>query len=144
LRSKSLHTICRTTVCRPGTNPTPYGDVPWDCDSGRRGEQYIRQTIGSLLDGLSKDKQDSVYLNVLIGQTDSLEHPISDDRWLETLPNKVLKYKEADIGRIRQWEEADLYSNTTIFNYAYLLNDCYTTGAQYIAMIEDDTLAIEG
>jgi hypothetical protein len=46
----------------------------------RRGEQYVSRTIGSLLDGLSKDERHSLYLNILIGHTDPSEHPISDDK----------------------------------------------------------------
>jgi hypothetical protein len=110
----------------------------------RRGEQYVRRTIGSLLDGLSEDERHSLYLNILIGHTDPSKHPIFDDKWVETLPNKVLEYKKTDIARIQEWEDGGWYRNKTIFDYTYLLNDCYATGARYIAMIEDDTLAVEG
>jgi len=68
----------------------------------RRGEQYVRRTIGSLLDGLSEDERHSLYLNILIGHTDPSKHPISDDKWVETLPNKVLEYKQTDFARIQE------------------------------------------
>jgi hypothetical protein len=110
----------------------------------RRGEQYVRRTIGSLLDGLSEDERHSLYLNVLIGHTDPSKHPISYDKWVKTLPNKVLEYNKTDFARIQKWEEGGWYRNKTIFDYTYLLNDCYATGARYIAMFEDDTLAVEG
>jgi hypothetical protein len=110
----------------------------------RREEQFVRRTIGSLLDGLSEDERHSLYLNILIGHTDPSKHPIFNDKWVEILPNKVLEYKKTDIARIREWEDGGWYRNKTIFDYTYLLNDCYATGARYIAMVEDDTLAVEG
>lgn len=106
----------------------------------RRGEQYVRRTIGSLLQGLSEEERQSVYLDVLIGHTNPADHPIYNEQWIERLPNKLLKYPEDEgaLGRIRDWEEGGWYRNKTIYDYTYLLNDCYETGAQYIAMVEDD------
>jgi len=110
----------------------------------RRGEQYVRRTVGSLLDGLTEEERRTIYLDILIGHTEPSIHPISGEEWIRALPNKVLEYKETDVPRIKEWEEGGWYRNKTIFDYTYLLNDCYATGAQYIAMIEDDTLAVEG
>ncbi|RDL40074.1 uncharacterized protein BP5553_00053 [Venustampulla echinocandica] len=110
----------------------------------RREDQYVRRTIGSLLEGLPNEERRSIYLNILVGHAEPSEHPISGEKWIETLPDKVLEYRKTDIARIQQWEEGGWYRNKTIFDYTYLLNDCYATGARYIAMIEDDTLAVEG
>jgi hypothetical protein len=110
----------------------------------RRGDQYVRRTIGSLLDGLTVEERSNLYLTVLIGHTEPSKHPIFAERWTEMLPNRLLEYQKADIARIKGWEDSELYRNKTIYDYTYLLNDCYKTGARYIAMIEDDTLAVEG
>lgn len=110
----------------------------------RRGDQYVRRTIGSLLDGLTDEERRSIYLNILIGHTEPSKHPISTEKWINTLPNKVLEYKKEDVARVQNWEEGGWYRNKTIFDYTYLLNDCYATGARYIAMLEDDTLAVDG
>jgi hypothetical protein len=110
----------------------------------RRGEQYVQSTIGSLLEGLTIEERSTIYLDILVGHTDPSKHPISSEKWLASLPNKVLKYKEMDMDRIQEWEEGGWYRNKTIFDYTYLLNDCYSSGARYIAMVEDDTLAVEG
>lgn len=110
----------------------------------RREEQYVRTTVGSLLEGLSTDERHDIYLNILIGHTNQSNHPIASENWVEALPNKVLEYKQTDFARIEEWEAGGWYRNKTIFDYTYLLNDCYATGAEYIAMIEDDTLAVRG
>ncbi|KAG0651790.1 hypothetical protein D0Z07_1964 [Hyphodiscus hymeniophilus] len=109
----------------------------------RRGEQYVRRTIGSILAGLTDEERHNVYLDILIGHTNHSIHPIAGEKWVGTLPNKVLAYEETDFARIRVWEAGGWYRNKTIFDYTYLLNDCYKTGAKYIAMLEDDTLAVE-
>ncbi|KAH7374147.1 hypothetical protein BKA64DRAFT_688773 [Cadophora sp. MPI-SDFR-AT-0126] len=110
----------------------------------RRKEQYVERTVGSLLEGLDESERNSIYLNLLIGHTEPNEHPISSKKWVETLPNKDLRYEEADIPLIQKWEEGGWYRNKSIFDYTYLLRDCYATGAQYVVMVEDDTLAVRG
>ncbi|CZR56589.1 related to integral membrane protein [Phialocephala subalpina] len=130
------------------SGPTPSQQPPVMCIGvatvTRRGEQYVRRTIGSLLDGLTHEERHSIYLDILIGHTNRSTHPISGEKWVGTLPNKVLTYEETDFSRIKEWEAGGWYRNKTIFDYTYLLNDCYATGAKYIAMLEDDTLAVEG
>jgi hypothetical protein len=54
----------------------------------RRDNQYVRRTIGSLLDGLSDEERGSIYLNILIGHTEPSKRPISGEKWVQTLPNK--------------------------------------------------------
>ncbi|KAI9682197.1 MAG: hypothetical protein M1817_000251 [Caeruleum heppii] len=113
----------------------------------RGGEQYVRQTVGSLLAGLTEVERRAIYLDLLIAHTDPHTHPIAREKWIETLPDKVLQYdptNAADLARLRTWKEGSWYRNKTIYDYTYLLRDCLATGARYIAMIEDDTLAVEG
>jgi hypothetical protein len=110
----------------------------------RRGDQYVRRTIGSLLEGLSEQERGAIYLNLFLAHTDHIKHPVFGEKRIETLPNKVLEYRKSDIGRVQEWETNGWYRNKTIFDYTYLLQDCYATGAPYITMIEDDTLAVRG
>ncbi|KAJ5789766.1 uncharacterized protein N7518_006777 [Penicillium psychrosexuale] len=112
----------------------------------RRGEQYTGLTVASLLAGLSETERKSIYLNILIGNTDPSKHPIYSEKWLGTLPDRLLTYKEddPDFERIKDWEKGGCYRNKTIYDYTHLLKDCYDTGADYVAMIEDDTLAVKG
>ncbi|RDW59725.1 hypothetical protein BP6252_12812 [Coleophoma cylindrospora] len=112
----------------------------------RRDEQYVRRTVGSLLDGLSLADRRSIYLNLLIAHVDPSRHPIYGEKWTETLPDKILQYPDDPAAQdlLYTWENEGWYRNKSIYDYAYLLKDCYYTGAKYIAMIEDDTLAVEG
>jgi N-Acetylglucosaminyltransferase-IV (GnT-IV) conserved region len=125
-------------------------DIPLLCIGvatvGRRGDQYVSFTVGSLLEGLSEEERSNVFLDLLIGHTEPAQHPVFAQKWVETLPDRVLEYRnDTDmIELVRDWEEAGQYRNKSIYDYTYLLRDCYETGAEYIAMIEDDTLAVAG
>jgi N-Acetylglucosaminyltransferase-IV (GnT-IV) conserved region len=112
----------------------------------RRGQQYVGETVGSLLAGLSNDERKNIFLNLLIAHTEPSKHPVFAEKWVETLPDRLLEYNKdsPDFDRVRDWEEGGWYRNKTIYDYTYLLKDCYNTGAQYVAMVEDDTIAVAG
>ncbi|KAK4695617.1 hypothetical protein P7C71_g2162, partial [Lecanoromycetidae sp. Uapishka_2] len=112
----------------------------------REQEQYVKRTIGSLLDGLTPNDRAEIYFAVLIAHTASNEHPVYGEQWLTNVVDKVLLYdvsqKKAD--DLLQWETAKDYRKKAIFDYTYVLQKCVDTGAQWIAMVEDDTLAVDG
>ncbi|PLB54937.1 hypothetical protein P170DRAFT_470370 [Aspergillus steynii IBT 23096] len=112
----------------------------------RRGDQYVGLTVASLLDGLSEPERKSVFLDLLVGNSDPADHPIYSEKWAETLPDRLLTYSkdDADFEQIQKWEEGGWYRNKSIYDYTHLMKNCYDTGAEYVAMIEDDTLAVKG
>lgn len=112
----------------------------------RPGEQYIQSTVGSLLEGLTEQQRREIYLIVLIAHTDPQTHPIRGEKWLETLCNRVLLYdlSAEEFEHLRRLEEEKDYRRKAIFDYTYLLEHCAGSRASWIAMIEDDTLAVDG
>ncbi|KIX02446.1 uncharacterized protein Z518_08387 [Rhinocladiella mackenziei CBS 650.93] len=112
----------------------------------RPGHQYVRSTVGSLLAGMSEEERSLIFLNILIGHTNPSIHPVFSESWLDILPDRILRYPTTgpEHDQIVAWEEGGWYRNKTIYDYTYLLKDCYDTGAEYVAMIEDDTLAVAG
>ncbi|RMZ75820.1 hypothetical protein DV737_g5126, partial [Chaetothyriales sp. CBS 132003] len=141
---------CLQDANRLGRPERSAGQVPKLCVGvatvARRGEQYVGLTVGSLLAGLSKTERQDVFLNLLIAHTMPSQHPAFAEKWVELLPDRLLQYKDdaATMERIRKWETDGWYRNKTIYDYTYLLGNCYDTGAEYVAMLEDDTLAVEG
>ena len=125
-------------------------DVPLLCVGvatvARRDDQYVSYTVGSLLEGLSKEERSSIFINILIAHTEPAKHPAFSHKWIQTLPDRVLEYRNdsAMFDQLREWEETGQYRNKTIYDYTYLLQNCYDTGAEYVAMIEDDTIAVRG
>ncbi|RAH73103.1 uncharacterized protein BO66DRAFT_367625 [Aspergillus aculeatinus CBS 121060] len=112
----------------------------------RRGDQYVGLTVASLLDGLTETERNTMRLYLRVGNTDPKEHPIFSEKWVETLPDRLLTYSQddPDFGQLRAWEEGGWYRNKTIYDFTTLMKDCYETGADYVVMIEDDTLAVNG
>ncbi|KAK6375676.1 hypothetical protein LTS17_007498 [Exophiala oligosperma] len=113
----------------------------------RRGHhQYVRSTVGSLFAGLTEDERKMIFFNFFIAQADPSTHPVYGEKWLDTLPDRLLEYPHgggSDRDQIRVWEEGGWYRNKSIYDYKYLLRDCYeTTDAAYVAIVEDDTLAV--
>lgn len=111
----------------------------------RSNKQYVRSTIGSLLEGLSEDQRSEIHLSVLIAHTDPYVHPIFQEPWLKSVSNEVLEYLVSDdeMSRLKLWEDEHHYRNKSMFDYAYLLEKCRRTDALWVAMIEDDVLAME-
>ncbi|RAK78362.1 uncharacterized protein BO72DRAFT_476658 [Aspergillus fijiensis CBS 313.89] len=99
----------------------------------RRGDQYVGLTVASLLDGLTETERNMMRLYLRVGNTDPKEHPIFSE-----------KLDDPDFGQLRAWEEGGWYRNKTIYDFTTLMKDCYETGADYVVMIEDDTLAVNG
>ncbi|GKZ24399.1 hypothetical protein AbraIFM66951_001306 [Aspergillus brasiliensis] len=113
----------------------------------RRREQYVGLTVASLLEGLTEAERNTIFLDLLIAHTDPSAHPIFSEKWVETLPDRVLLYPKddnPDYEQLREWEDGGWYRNKSIYDFTQLMKDCYDTGAEYVAMIEDDTLAATG
>ena len=112
----------------------------------RDGEQYVRSTLGSLLHGLTAEQRKDIIIFVLIAHTTPHVHPIYGETWLSNLVNKVLLYEvgQKQMTDLQQWEKDKDYEKKAVFDYAYVLQRCIETEADFISMVEDDTLAVEG
>ncbi|KAL8716639.1 MAG: hypothetical protein Q9225_006050 [Loekoesia sp. 1 TL-2023] len=111
----------------------------------RAGEQYIRSTFGSLMDGLEEAERKHIYTIVLIGHTDPHRHPVFREPWFKALSDMVLIYDPTNreqFENVRKMEQEKDYRQKAIFDYTYLLEECIKSGAAWVAMIEDDTLAV--
>ena len=139
-------------VRKAGSSPIPASKhkIPKMCVGiatvARDKEQYVRSTLGSILDGLAPNEREEIHLGVLIAHTDPDLHPIYSDQWLTKVVDKVYLY-DVDHERfkgLKEWEENNQYRWKAVFDYTYILQKCVNTGAQWIAIIEDDTLAVAG
>ena len=112
----------------------------------RPDKQYIGSTIGSLLEGLSDAERRHIHFVFFIAHTDQHVHPVYGEKWVETLPDTLLSYEgnATELAKIRKWEVERDYRAKGLYDYSYLLQKCYETGATYIAMVEGDVLAVDG
>lgn len=97
----------------------------------RQGVRYLRPAVGSLLQGLTEEQRNDIYLVILVAHTDPSQHEAWGDEWLHTLPDKIMSSNQTstDKGRL---------------DYTHLLQACYETKTRHILMLEDDVLAMEG
>ncbi|KAL8748046.1 MAG: hypothetical protein Q9190_000131 [Brigantiaea leucoxantha] len=109
-------------------------------------EQYVRGTIGSLLEGLTEAQRRDVYLMAFIAHTDPSVHPIYHEPWLRIVSDEVLEYKvnDTELRRLRMFEQDHHPRNKSMFDYGYLLTNCFRTGASWVAIVEDDVIARAG
>jgi hypothetical protein len=112
----------------------------------RAGTGYLPDTVGSLLEGLTPEERQEIYLIVFIPHSKPEIHPAYNEKWLPGLADDVLTY---DFGfdrmqHIRNMEQTGAIIEKGIFDYAYLLNKCVEKFTPYIAVLEDDTVAMDG
>jgi hypothetical protein len=81
----------------------------------RSGTGYLRDTVGSLLQGLTPEERQEIYLIVFIPESKPEVHEAYNEKWLQGFADQVLTY---DFG--------------------------FERFTPYIAMIEDDTVAMDG
>ncbi|KAJ4309390.1 hypothetical protein N0V94_008955 [Neodidymelliopsis sp. IMI 364377] len=113
----------------------------------REGVHYLRDTVGSLLEGLTPEERQEIYLIVFIPHSNPNVHPEYNEEWLPGLVDQVLTYEFGDdqMQHIRNMErEGGLYIEKALFDYRYLLSRCTEQFTPYIAMLEDDIIAMDG
>ncbi|KAJ5153783.1 uncharacterized protein N7500_009222 [Penicillium coprophilum] len=115
----------------------------------RKGAYYFENTVGTILEGLSKEERADIHLILFIAHTDPSQHPAFAEPWLDNLADQVLLYNasEIDIDHIRSLEtnEAKIAGREkALFDYTYLLKECAAINAPYIIMLEDDIVALDG
>lgn len=112
----------------------------------REQDQYVRRTIGSLIDGLEPSDREQIHLIVLIAHADPAMHPVYGEPWLTNVVDDTLLYdvSQGRLQNLRDWEANKDYRKKAIFDYTYVLQKCLEARTRWITMIEDDTLAVEG
>lgn len=82
----------------------------------------------------------------LIAQTDPARHPAYQERWLSNVADSVLEYDlpKTQIDYIKNLEDNSNFREKALFDYRHLLEKCADTGAEYIAVLEDDVIALHG
>ncbi|KAL2868994.1 uncharacterized protein BJX67DRAFT_371001 [Aspergillus lucknowensis] len=115
----------------------------------RKNVRYFKGMVGSVLEGLSERERADMHLILFIAHTDPSQHPAYGESWVHRVADRVLLYdnESVDIEHIRSLEtdEARLAAREkALFDYTYLLKACAAVNASYVAMLEDDVLAMDG
>lgn len=104
-------------------------------------------STGSLLDGLSVEERQEIILVVLVAHTNPAKHPDYHSNWLHNIVDEVLDYSSPFGKReyVQSLEgKSEHAKEKSVFDYSYLLERCGDTEAEYVLMLEDDTIAAKG
>lgn len=112
----------------------------------RQHAQYLETTIGSMLHGLTPNERSSLWISILIAQTDPEIHPAWHSTWLHSAVDELYTYNISAKERTRllSLEESGAYAEKGVFDYTYAMERCYESGAPYVGMFEDDILMADG
>jgi hypothetical protein len=112
----------------------------------RVGARYLHTAVASLLEGLTVEERDAVHLIIFIPHVDPSIHPAYHDKWITNLADQVLLYNliGEELEKVEEMEETKHTRAKIMLDYQYLMKACYDTQAPYLALLEDDTLAMDG
>ena len=141
-----LENVNRTDSPPPPASPNPSMCVGAATVKRPIQEQYVRGTIGSLLEGLSEAEGAGIHLITFIAPTNPMVHPILHEPWLRALSDEILTYDipKEDLAELHKFEEEKLPRNKSMYDYGYLLENCLKTKAEWITIVEDDVIARAG
>lgn len=108
----------------------------------RKGVRYLRTALGSLLDGLTDYERDQIHLIIFFADIDPRDHPAFHEPWIKGLVDQILQYNlpQSELDRLSKLEGRQ----KGMFDFRYVLDACYNTGASHVALVEDDVLAVDG
>jgi hypothetical protein len=113
----------------------------------REGAQYLHYAAGSVLHGLSAGEREEISLIALLAHADSKKHPAAGSAWLQNAADQVLDYS-APFEKQEYVQSIEGVSGKqkekSLFDYSYLLEACRATGADFVFIMEDDTVTAEG
>lgn len=104
-------------------------------------------TIGSLLEGLKPGERSDIILVVFIPHTEPSTHPLYGEPWLHQPMDHFLTYDldESENQAVRAIEdEGGAFLAKGLYDHSYLLSKCAEQCTPYIAIFEDDTIAMDG
>lgn len=113
----------------------------------RDNSRHLPSAVGSLLEGLTPEERQEIYLIVFITHSNPNHHPAYNEAWLAGLADEVLTYRFGDdqMQMIRNMEaKGGAFIEKGLFDYEYLLKRCADHFTPYIAIIDDDTVAMDG
>jgi hypothetical protein len=113
----------------------------------RTDSRLLRRTIGSFLDRLDPRERERIFVTTMIAQSDPNAHPAYSESWLHDVVDEVLTYNSTggDPGMVAKMEnDRALFPTKRLYDNKLLLKRCLELGTEYIIVLEDDVLAMNG
>ncbi|KAI0839352.1 integral membrane protein [Hypoxylon sp. FL0890] len=115
----------------------------------RHGFSYLKETLGSILEGLDDLERQRIYLVVFLAHTDQSQHEDFRKPWLVNMADSLPTYPSdtETIGLVRQLEidgNYEAHARKQKIDYSVLLEECAKVHPQYTMTLEDDVIALDG
>ncbi|KAI8956725.1 hypothetical protein F5Y11DRAFT_138907 [Daldinia sp. FL1419] len=115
----------------------------------RHGFSYLKETLGSVLEGLDDLERQHIYLVVFLAHADQSQHEDFGQPWLLNMADSLPTYPNdaKTIDLVRQLEASgdyEAHARKQKIDYTVLLGECARVGAKYTMTLEDDVIAMDG
>jgi len=119
------------------------------------GDDYFRTSLGSIIAGLTQYERDAIHFVPFIGHTNASIHPDYGQPWLHNLADSIMTYNNSKFLSDEQYmhiQELERERERTgvldrekhLFDYTQVLKECESVRSRYVAVFEDDVLALDG
>ncbi|KAI1472134.1 uncharacterized protein F4812DRAFT_448837 [Daldinia caldariorum] len=115
----------------------------------RHGFSYLKETLGSVLEGLDELERQRIYLVVFLAHTDQSQHEDFNQPWLLNIADDLPTYPDdpETLELVRQLEtkgDYEAHARKQKIDYTVLLSECARVDAKYTMTLEDDVIALDG
>lgn len=74
----------------------------------RNGRQYLNETVGSMLAGLTDEERNELEVQLLFAHVNSTVHPDWNAQWLDTIDRwNTYNVSTVELGQVQEWETAE-------------------------------------
>ncbi|KAK8037445.1 hypothetical protein PG991_000791 [Apiospora marii] len=115
----------------------------------RHGFSYLKETLGSVLEGLDAAERRRVYVVVFLAHSNQSVHEDYNKPWLRNMADALPTYTQDNetLALIRRLEIANDYpahARKQKIDFSVLLSECAKVNPRYTMTLEDDVIAIDG
>ncbi|CAJ2503351.1 Uu.00g107450.m01.CDS01 [Anthostomella pinea] len=115
----------------------------------RHGFSYLKETLGSVLQGLDRLERRRIHLVVFLAHANQSQHEDHRQPWLVNMADNLPAYpSNPETRRLVQQLEADssyeAHALKQKMDYVVLLTECAKVNPKYTMTLEDDVVAVDG
>ncbi|KAI0376756.1 integral membrane protein [Hypomontagnella monticulosa] len=115
----------------------------------RHGFSYLKETLGSILEGLDDMERRRIYLVVFLAHSEQSQHEDFQQPWLVNMADSLPIYPSdgSTLDLVRKLEiqgDYEAHARKQKIDYSVLLNECASVNPKYTMTLEDDVIALDG
>jgi hypothetical protein len=159
-RMLSYSTFRKSQARKFADDAERYEPVKWDNNTApqlcigiasvsRHGFSYLRETLGSILEGLDELERRQLYVTVFLAHSNQSSHEDSSALWLRNMADNLSSFPDNPevLELIKNLEGDSSYpahARKQKIDYSVLLDECAKVNPNYTMTLEDDVIALDG